>query len=75
MTVRELVDEYNQFVEADEDKLRVGDTPAATTPALPAGRQVDVQVSRWLALQRQRLDALEKRLIDAAIRYFARAGK
>jgi hypothetical protein len=68
MTVRELVEEYNQFIEADECKLRVGDAPAKTKP-------VDVQAARWLALQRRRLDVLEKRLNDAAIRYFARAGK
>ena len=63
MTVRELVEEYNQFVEADEDKLWVGVAP------------VDVQVARWVTRMRRRLDALEKRLYEAANRYFAKAGK
>ena len=63
MTIQELVDEYNQFVEADEDKLRVG------------GEPVDVQVARWVKRMRRRLDALEHRLSAAAARYFARAGK
>jgi hypothetical protein len=35
---------------------------------------VDLHAARWLALQRRRLSALEKRLSQAAQRYFARAG-
>jgi hypothetical protein len=70
MTIRELVEECNQFIEDDERKLRV---PSVTKPALPAGRQVDVQAVRWVQRMRRRLDALEKRLYKAANRYFAKA--
>jgi hypothetical protein len=72
MTVRELVEECNQFIEDDERKLRV---PSEAKPALPAGRQVDGQAVRRVQRLRRRLDALEKRLYKAATRYFARAGK
>jgi hypothetical protein len=65
MTIRELVEELNQFVEADDRKLRV---PSETIP-------VDLQAASFVKRMRQRLDALEKRVTDAAIRYFARAGK
>jgi hypothetical protein len=74
MRIEELVEEVNQFIEDDERKIRVEDAKAALSAASPASRQVPLPVARWLALQRRRLSALEKRLSQAAQRYFARAG-
>jgi hypothetical protein len=68
MTVRELVEECNQFIADDACKLRVGSEPSATNP-------VAVRSVRWVKRLRLRLDALEKRVSEAATRYFARAGK
>jgi tetrahydromethanopterin S-methyltransferase subunit G len=65
MTIQELVEEMNQFIEDDERKLRV---PSETTP-------VALQAASFVKRMRRRLDALEKRLSMAATRYFARAGK
>jgi hypothetical protein len=62
MTIQELVEECNQFIEDDACKLRVEDAKA-----------VDRPVTRWLALQRRQLRALEKRVWTAAQRYFAKA--
>ena len=75
MTIQELVEEMNQFIEDDERKLHVGVAPSETTPALPAGRQVALQAASVVKRMRRRLDELEKRLSMAATRYFARAGK
>lgn len=74
MKIEELVEEVNQFIEDDERKIRVEEVKAALSATSPAGRQVPLPVARWLALQRRRLSALEKRLSQAAQRYFARAG-
>lgn len=74
MTIEELVEEFNQFIEDDERKIRVEEATAALSATSPAGRQVTLPVARWLAWQRRRLSALEKRLSHAAQRYFARAG-
>jgi hypothetical protein len=68
MTIQELVEEINQFIEDDERKLHVGVEPSETTP-------VALQAASFVKRMRRRLDALEKRLYKAATRYFARAGK
>jgi hypothetical protein len=56
-----------------EPKFHIKDVLQAAGDTPEQGKPVDLQPGRWLTEMSQRVSVMEKRLLKAASRYFAKA--